>query len=217
MSDRGTDPGAALPDEGLPRPEETLDELLPEEASPLDDVAHEVEVVEEPMPEELGLELPSDPEEAQRLLLRELAEARRDADEYLDTVRRLAADFENFRKRVERDQAENVRRASQRAVELLLPVLDSFDAALAWDPRTEREGKLLEGLRSIHQQLLEALAKEGVEPIEAAGKPFDPAVHEAVAGPSEGDGELVVVEELRQGYTMRGRVLRPALVRVGHA
>ena len=171
----------------------------------------------EPTAPELGLELPENPDEAQAVLLRELAEARQDAGELLETLQRVAADFDNFRRRVQRDQAENVERASQRVVESLLPTLDSFDAALSYEPATPSEEKLLDGMRSTHDQMLETLARVGFEPIPASGEHFDPKVHEAVSGPTGGDGDLVVSAELRRGYAMHGRVIRPALVAVGHA
>lgn len=167
---------------------------------------------EEPTAAELGLELPDDPEEARSLLLRELAEARAEASEYLQSLQRVAAEFDNYRKRVERDQTDNVLRASRRIVESLLPALDAFDAALAYDAQTPAEEKILDGMRGTHSQLMDTLAREGFMPIQAAGEPFDPAVHEAAAG--GGDGELIVAQELRRGYTLQGRVLRPALVMV---
>ena len=154
---------------------------------------------------------------AQALLLRELAEARQEAGEYLETLQRVAADFENFRKRVERDQAENTMRASQRILEQLLPTLDSFDAALAYEPQSPNEEKILAGLEGTHALLMETLARESFEPVAATGAAFDPAVHEAVAGPAGGDGDLVVEQELRRGYTLRGRLIRASLVTVGHA
>jgi len=168
-----------------------------------------------PTAAQLGLELPDDGDEAIALLLRELAEARGEASEYLETLQRLAADFENYRKRVERDQLENVRRSSQRLVEKLLPTLDAFDGALGYEPQTPAEEKLLDGMRSTHTQLMDSLVAEGLSPIEAKGAPFDPAVHEAVAG--GGDGELVVAQELRKGYILQGRVLRPSMVVVEEA
>jgi molecular chaperone GrpE len=180
----------------------------------------EAEIVEFPdnesVAEQLGLALPDDPAEAQTLLLRELGEARQMSDESLANLRRVAAEFDNYRKRIERDQAENVVRASQRLVELLLPALDSFDAAIATDAQTENETKMLEGMTGTRSQLTAALAHEGVEPIDAVGHPFDPALHEAVSV-IPGEGEQIVEQELRRGYTMRGRVIRPSLVIVGHA
>jgi molecular chaperone GrpE len=180
----------------------------------------EAEIVEFPEPEttaeQLGLTLPDHPAEAQALLLRELAEARQEASETIANLQRVAAEFDNHRKRVERDQVENVVRASQRLVELLLPALDSFDAALETEPRSESEAKLIEGMSGTRAQLMDVLEREGVEPIDAVGHPFDPAVHEAVSV-IPGEGEQIVEQELRKGYAMRGRIIRPTLVIVGHA
>ncbi len=172
-----------------------------------------------PTAHDLGLELPDDPDETQALLLRELGEARQQAGEHLEMLQRVAADFDNFRRRVERDQAENVERASQRVIESLLPTLDAFDAATAFEPQSPSEEKIREGMVSTRNQLLETLARERFEPIPAAGEVFDPKVHEAVSGPgeSEGNGDLIVGAELRRGYVMRGRVIRPSLVMVEHA
>ena len=133
-----------------------------------------------------------------------------------DLALRSQADLDNYRKRIERDQAENVVRASQRLVELLLPALDSFDAAIATDAQTDTEAKMLEGMTGTRSQLTDALVHEGVEPIDAVGHAFDPALHEAVSV-IPGEGEQIVQQELRKGYTMRGRVIRPSLVVVGHA
>ena len=161
--------------------------------------------------EVLGLDLPDDPEEAKQALLAAVHEARAEAGTYLDDLRRVAADFDNFRKRALRDQQHIVDRAAERVLSSMLPVLDSFDAALAIEPTTETEQQLLRGMRSTHAQLMDVLAKEGMEPIQTIGEPFDPEVHEAVMT-SGGDGPLIVSEELRRGYTLRGRVLRAALV-----
>ncbi len=171
----------------------------------------------EPTAHDLGIELPEDPSEAISLLLRELSEARQESGEHLEMLQRVAADFDNFRRRVERDQAENVERASQRVIEGLLPTLDAFDAATAFEPQSPSEEKIREGVLSTRSQLLETLAREGFEPIPATGEVFDPKVHEAVSGPDEGNGDLIVGAELRRGYVMRGRVIRPSLVTVQHA
>jgi len=180
----------------------------------------DIEIVEPdagPTAHELGLELPDDPNEAQDLLLRELSESRQEAGEHLEMLQRVAADFDNFRRRVERDQTENVERASQRVIEGLLPTLDALDAATAFEPQSPSEEKIREGVLSTRSHLLETLAREGFEPIPAAGEAFDPKVHEAVSGPGEGNGDLLVDAELRRGYVMRGRVIRPSLVSVQHA
>lgn len=166
-----------------------------------------------PMPsaDALGLDLPDDPEAAREVLLAAVAEARSDAGRYLDDLRRVAADFDNFRKRAIRDQHAIVERAAERVLVSMLPVLDSFDAALAIEATSETEHQLLRGMRSTHSQLMDVLAKEGLEAIPSVGEAFDPEVHEAVTT-SGGDGPLVVATELRRGYRLRGRVLRAALV-----
>ncbi len=180
------------------------------------EIVESVELVAPPSAESLGLLLPDDPEEARTILLHELADARGESGEMLDSIQRLAAEFENYRKRTERDQVDNVQRAGQRVIESLLPALDSFDAALAIEATSDAEHRMLEGMRGTHALVIEALAREGCEPIEAVGQPFDPALHEAVSV-VPGDGDQVVQQELRKGYLMRGRVIRPSLVIVGHA
>lgn len=171
---------------------------------------------EHPSAELLGLSLPSEPDEAIALLLRELNEARSESADLLDNVQRIAADFDNYRKRIDRDRIENVQRAGQRVIESLLPALDSLDAALTIDATSDSEVGMLEGMRATQTLLLDALSNEGCEGIDAVGKPFDPALHEAVSV-LPGEGEQVVDQELRKGYTMQGRVIRPSLVIVGHA
>jgi molecular chaperone GrpE len=166
--------------------------------------------------EQVGLSLPDDPEAAKDLLLRELDEARQESGELLANLQRIVAEFDNYRKRTERDQLENVQRAGQRVIESLLPSLDGIDAALAIEATSETERKMLEGMQGTEALLLEALRGEGFELISAIGQPFDPALHEAVSI-LPGDGDQVVQEELRKGYVMRGRVIRPTLVIVGHA
>ena len=217
MNDTTNTPrGSSPPQEGG----DILDAMMNDAVAVDDETVVEAEIVEFPEPEStaehLGLTLPEDPDEALSLLLRELTGARQETGDLLANLQRIAAEFDNYRKRVERDQVENVIRASQRLVESLLPALDSFDAALATEATSENEAKMLDGMKGTHSQLMDALAREGVESIEAVGKPFDPAVHEAVSV-VPGDGEQIVQQELRKGYTMRGRVIRPTLVIVGHA
>ena len=166
--------------------------------------------------ESLGIELPETREECEKLLIRELGDARLEADELLGNLQRVTAEFDNYRKRTERDRIENVQRASQRVIESLLPALDSIDAAIAIEASTDTEVKMLEGMRSTHSQLLEALKRDGFAAIDAVGTPFDPALHEAISV-IPGEGQEVVDQEVRKGYVMGGRVIRPSLVVVGHA
>jgi molecular chaperone GrpE len=159
----------------------------------------------------LGIDLPEDPEKAIALLLSRLEESRDEATSYLDDLKRVAADFDNYRKRSTREQAATIDRAAERVVTELLPVLDTFDAALAVPAETDNERQLLSGMINTREQLLSALEREGLEVIPTVGEPFDPEIHEAVGAP-EGADDFVVASELRRGYKLRGRVLRPAMV-----
>lgn len=172
----------------------------------------EVVTAEPPTAEDLGLDLPEDFQAARRLLLTKLAEAREEASSYLDDLKRVAADFDNFRRRAMREQSETTQRAAERVVGDLLPALDSFDAAVAVEASTEAERKLLAGMLRTHDQLLGILANQGLEIVPTVGEPFDPEIHEAVVSPSEGEGRLMVSEELRRGYKLKDRLVRPALV-----
>lgn len=162
-------------------------------------------------PADLGIELPEDTDEAINHLTGHIVAARSEADGYLDDLRRVAAEFDNFRKRAQRDQTAHMQRASERVLSSMLPVLDSFDAALSAEPATEVETNLLTGMRSTYDQLMAVLGREGLTVIDAVGSPFDPAVHEAVMSDGDG-GQLVVSQELRRGYRLGDHVLRAALV-----
>jgi len=160
----------------------------------------------------LGLDLPDDDAAAVEVLLDALATARVSADSYLDDLQRVAAEFENYRKRAAREREETVARASQRLVQSLLSVLDSFDQAFAHQAQTPSEEALLAGVRGTFHQLMDILTGEGLEVVPGVGADFDPAVHEATAVAGDADGHLVVAEELRRGYLLKGRLLRPAMV-----
>jgi molecular chaperone GrpE len=127
-------------------------------------------------------------------------------DEYLALARQVQADFENFRKRVVRQQADGVASATGRLIESLLPVLDAFDSAVAHG---------VEGVEPLQRQLLDVLAKAGLE-VAPTDVTFDPTIHEAVlheAGDGASDGPAIV-EVLRTGYLWQGRTLRAAMVKV---
>ena len=142
------------------------------------------------------------------------SEVERERDEYLDSLQRLQADFENYRKRVARSSDDAATRASGDVVVKLLPVLDALDLAQAhFASSTSDESAALEQSRAL---LLDTLAKEGLTRIDVVGVAFDPQVHDAVAHVPGEDGEStqVVDDVLRAGYKWKGAVLRPAMVRV---
>lgn len=143
----------------------------------------------------------------------ELAEARKQAAEYLDHLQRLKAEFDNYRKRVLKEQTRSVELATEPVMAKLLEVLDEFELALmAAEARPDYE-KFLRGVELVYAKLTDILRSEGLERMDAEGKPFDPEKHEALLQ-GEGEGEPYVADVLRPGYTLRGRVIRPAGVKV---
>ena len=140
------------------------------------------------------------------------AEPEAQLEELQQRYTRLAADFDNYRKRVDRQHSDMVARANEQLISRLVPILDSFEHALA---SAAGDKGLTRGIEMIRDQLLNALQQEGLEPIEAIGQPFDPQYHEACGfccRDSEPDN--VVVEELRRGYKLGGRLVRPSTVQV---
>ena len=144
-----------------------------------------------------------------------VGELEAERDELLNDLKRVAADFENYRKRVARDQESLVARAHERLVKELLPVLDDLERALSAAEEHE-EAKLEEGVRLVHRELADALQREGLAEIETNGR-FDPHVHEALLSqPSEAE-EGSVIQVLQKGYRLGDRVVRPARVVVAAA
>jgi molecular chaperone GrpE len=145
--------------------------------------------------------------EGEQALAEELVATRRERDQYLDALQRLKAEFENSRKRWERERVRILETASERLVVELLPVLDNLDRAL------EAEGDIHEGVRAIRDQLVAVLGKEGLLPLASDGQPFDPNVHEAVMGqPSEEHEEGTILQTFQRGYALNGKPIRPAKV-----
>ena len=155
----------------------------------------------------------ADEREAAAVVESDLAQLESERSELVDTLRRVQADFENYRKRVIREQTALVDRATERLIEDLFPVLDSFESALAHASNAEGPEKIVDGVNGIRAQLVAVLEKNGLERIEAEGAPFDPNEHEAVLQ-DDGDAEPRVAETMRTGYRLKGRVVRPAMVRV---
>ena len=144
----------------------------------------------------------------------DLERAQREAAEYLDHLRRLQAEFDNFRKRTLKQQTHAVELAAQPVVARLLEVLDDFELALMAAEQQPDFERFRKGVELVYAKLVDSLRAEGLERMDAEGAPFDPERHEALMQSGEGDGELVVADVLRPGYTLKGRVLRPAGVRV---
>ncbi len=140
----------------------------------------------------------------------ELAAALKERDSYLDALQRLKAEFDNYRKRVAREQGDLVARASERLVKALLPVLDDLERALE-AATVHEEATLEDGVRLVHRALAEALAKEGLVEVPVEG-PFDPHTQEALLSQPSEAAEGTVIQVLQKGYRLGDRVLRPARV-----
>lgn len=162
----------------------------------------DVEVVEEPPVEEPGIA-----EDDVSALSEELEATRRERDDYLDALRRIKAEFENSRKRAERERERILRTASEGLISELLPVLDNLDRAL------EHEGDIREGVRATRDQLSDVLGRQGLLPVASDGQHFDPNVHEAVMSqPSEDHEEGTIIQTFERGYVLNGKPIRPAKV-----
>jgi molecular chaperone GrpE len=145
----------------------------------------------------------------------DLNAARAEAESHLDDLRRLQADFDNYRKRTLREQTARAASASQALVAKLLPVLDNFELAVSAAEQSRDFDRMLKGVEMVFGELREVLQGEGLVKIEAEGKPFDPERHEAVVAVEQEDTEPgTVLDIVRTGYELRGKVLRPAMVKV---
>lgn len=140
--------------------------------------------------------------------------ARAEAAQYREHLQRLQAEFDNYRKRMLREQTTAIEQAALPVFRRLLEVLDDFDLALMHAQDRPDFDRFLHGVELVYAKLLDTLRAEGLERMEAQGKPFDPETHEALMQTGDGDGDPVVADVLRPGYTLKGRVLRPAGVRV---
>jgi molecular chaperone GrpE len=162
----------------------------------------------EPSAEE-ALTEPGDP-----VLLRQaLAEQTTRAEEYFERLARLQADFDNFRRRTRQEKEEFYKYASERLISALLPVLDNFERALVAESGSI--DSLKSGVQMIFRQLQEALAAEGLTPVPSVGGQFDPQKHEAALRDESGDHpDNTILEELRRGYYLKDKVIRPAMVKV---
>jgi molecular chaperone GrpE len=143
-----------------------------------------------------------------------LEEERKRNEEYLTSLRYLQADFENYRKRVDREIRELEEFSTLGLVRKLIPVIDDLDLAVATATKAEDKG-ILEGVKMVQKNLNSALESEGLQRIKAVGEPFNPSAHEAVDKVQGKDNsEDKVIEEMRKGYTFKGKVLRPSAVKV---
>ncbi|MBC7112692.1 MAG: nucleotide exchange factor GrpE [Candidatus Methanomethyliales bacterium] len=146
-------------------------------------------------------------------LMAALEEEKKRSEDYLNRLKYMQADFENFRKRMDRQMEEIRRQSSERIVLGLLDIVDELEMAIKNARSSGSVETLIDGVEMTLKKLKKVLAGEGVSQIECVGKPFDPSVHE-VACVVEGDSDGIVLEEVRKGYVMGGRVIRPSVVKI---
>jgi len=158
----------------------------------------------------------------ERIVSDELEKLAAEKSDLKNTLIRLQADFDNYRKRTDRERHSERHRGAEVIVESILPVLDGFERAIS-SHRDAAHNEYREGFQLIRKQLLDALSKHGLQKIDAVGKPFDPNFHHAIERVETAEQpDDAVLEELQSGYIFHGKVLRPAMVRVaanpaGHA
>ena len=164
--------------------------------------------VQDPVDESTPADASTDTETA-------VANLERQRDEFKDLLLRKSAEFENYRKRTDRERASFIENAAAGILEELLPLVDDLERALKADAGSEGSDAYRRGVELIHRQLTDLIRKRGVTPIEAVGVDFDPNFHQAVAHePVEGRREGEIVEEFRRGYMLGDRLLRPSMVKV---
>lgn len=148
-------------------------------------------------------------------LKEKLAKAEEMANKNQENYLRALAEIENIRKRNSRDREEYIKFASLSIIKKLLPIIDDFERAMETDTNQDFES-LHKGMEMIFKKLLEVIKSEGVEPIEALGKPFDPEYHQPLMMEESDEPTNTVIEEMQKGYIMHGRVIRPSLVKVSN-
>ncbi len=174
----------------------------------VDDVLDE-QRLEEEIPGEASLE------EKVLTLEAKLNESENQAKAHYDHLQRLQAEFDNYRKRTQKEKEETVKYAAERLIEALLPILDNFERAMTASQSHQDSAGFVQGMELILRQMQNVLTKEGLTAIEALGQPFDPNLHEAVLQvEAEEHPENTVVEELQKGYYLKEKVLRPSMVKV---
>lgn len=145
----------------------------------------------------------------------ELTLVKQQLEQEQDKAIRFRADFENYKRRVQLDKEADYKYRAQSVLTDILPVLDNFERALAVETTTEEAASLAKGVEMVYRSLLDAVAKEGLEPIEAEGVPFDPNYHQAVMQEKDDSKESgIVLQELQKGYKLKDRILRPSMVKV---
>ena len=210
-------PETALDTENKEETQESVTET--EEASADDTVENTVEDTVEDAEEGENEEASEDAKEKKKLFGRKPKKDSKDEkiEELTDRVTRQMAEFDNFRKRTEREKAAMYEIGAKDIIEKILPVVDNFERGLAAVPEEQKEDSFVTGMEMIYKQIMTTLESVGVKPIEAVGTEFNPDLHNAVMHvEDEGAGDNIVVEEFQKGYTYRDSVVRHSMVKVAN-
>ena len=193
-------------------PEEMEEEILENEE--INDAAEE-ETVEEA--EEAAAEEPEAGKEKGSFFKKKEKKDKKDEkiEELTDRVRRQMAEFDNFRKRTEKEKTQMFETGAKSIVEKILPVVDNFERGLAAVTEEEKGSPFVEGMEKIYKQMMTMLEEAGVKPIEGVGQEFDPNLHNAVMH-VEDESENIIAEEFQKGYTYRDSVVRHSMVKVAN-
>jgi molecular chaperone GrpE len=171
-----------------------------------------VSVESSEIPVENPVETPVEETAAPDQATAEIAQLRGERDDLKELLLRRQAEFDNFRKRTERERSEYVQYAAMDTVKELLPVLDDFERAIKVECNSP---EYVKGIEMIYNRMSESLKKQGLEPVDAVGKPFDPHLHQAIERVETTDAaDNTVIGEFQRGYNFKGKLLRPAMVRV---
>lgn len=202
---------------------EEIDETLEQNGEPAEETVEaetvEAEVVEEDEEAEAPGDGDADKAEKKGFFKKKDKKDKKDIqiEELTDRVKRQMAEFDNFRKRTEREKASMFEMGSRNVIEKILPVVDNFERGLATIPESDKESAVATGMEKIYKQLITTLEELEVKPIEAVGQPFDPNFHNAVMHiDDESFGENVVAEEFQKGYMYRDSVIRHSMVKVAN-
>lgn len=181
--------------------DETVEELEIEKLEEQEQMTSEEETTEEAIDEVLEVD--------------ELTLVKQELEEEKNKSIRLRADFENYKRRVQLDKEADYKYRAQTVLTDILPVLDNFERALAVPTTSEEAASLVKGVEMVYRTLLDAVSKEGLEPIESEGVPFDPNFHQAVMQEQDDSKDSgIVLQELQKGYKLKDRILRPSMVKV---
>jgi molecular chaperone GrpE len=199
--------------------EEVLQEEELQEEKAVQESEHEAEVEAEAeaASEEAAGEEDGKPESTKDRKKKKKDKLEEKVEELEDRVKRQMAEFDNFRKRTEKEKSHMYEVGARDVIEKILPVVDNFERGLASVPEEERNNPVIEGMDKIYKQLVTTLTDLGVTPIEAAGQEFDPNFHNAVMHMEDEElGENIVVEEFQKGYMYKDTVIRHSMVKVAN-